>query len=1373
MNKLALNPFLDELDYEKCEFNKSDKYFPKIEIENRCMTISFGSRVISKNFSGYFGIIQESIQTMDLFMVEIDFRQTEYINLFCISKIILTIVETCNRIKYTIYWPASEKYTNNKMLRFLYNKGILDILFNYKNVENVIDGDLVNDFKEVYDFSHCIDVAIAPYKIYKVEKIRKKRYSKEQVVKTVTEIMDEVKDYFKNKQGNSFENIKNRLYLYLYEIIENVYEHAYSRNGFYGILVTYDYLPKYLWTKEKESKEKYIQRGKRLQKENPLSLFGDIEDTYIGGINVWIDDIGQGIAQTVRGGYYQQMYRDTYLKGLNEQKRGRGKTALNGLKLIGDEIANNGDYLWLHDCWHWVGTHCNELKSTIALADESRKEGVQAYEYPFVRGCSYEIKINLARNSREKSNSFNNFGVPLHIDFEQLRELCESAVSRDFDAKRTLLIDLYNSDNHSKRTEDFFEKEFNKLLYRSRAIRKDQFKGELFERIFLKMPEECSFEELTVYDLSQTALFQIRALIETRYYSKILLEHRITRVLLLSTEYFVFVMENENGIFRLKKKYSEEYVKKYKENLLFYFMCFQKNDDFMISTIINKNKKNIIICADIQWGNIKINQYLDLEAMLKDSQIFTILRRMLIRVGGLLSGESRLSIIEEYLESQFSEYLNEFSQPKARKVYVGSLLITKQTERKRAMEEDEKIYLFLHKESTATFNEKYIFLLNFPNVKLRKQKCKYRRIAATHKIERYMEESEEFKFYLSKKYEHLIMRVNYKLGLYSSGLISIISNKNLREAFKEFVAEQLRIIIKKYGSISLKMDESLAGICGNLNQYISEIKGEVLDKENTRIFDKKFIDEKAGIQPGIAVYVTQSVELIRLLELKSNQNGYIVISIFNEIITAEGMDKLISNGYIPFIPIFHKDISIIKEDDLKTFQAFYGSLVPTLRKEVENLFVQTQGSYNIDLLTELQRHFNKRKAYSVLYDVIINNIVYTTNSIIKNSEKDDDYNLLLSVMLWEEQKVTSEYIRDESLLENILIRLEKQADKPVSILVYYCMLVLYVFDASLNIKIIEAHRESIRNIFKFSRNPFIKIIFANILEQWNTLEFRKELNEIFVGNDISLYYQTLYQNAFNNFGEDHDSIIYKYCKNKQLTEIEINNLPSLINENVSLLKLTKPYDEQEEELVELENELKKYYEAKDFGFDFRQKCEELRNHIKKRFIVLNVSNIRVDFKDFIIKRIWQGAKQKNANLEWPEENEDFIICNDNNIPKQMKKLVFPDDNYVIDEIIFLFLDAVKYSKNIKITNASNQDKQSVVWIKCYIEDGCVVIKFFNYLSEKFDDVMENIRNKKRVGKTHLEKFNIAVSYEEDPDEVQVIDEQGHTIETKIAIPFFS
>lgn len=1344
--------------------------FPFIERNNKCMRILFGDRIISKEFSGYFGTIQEYMRTEDISKVEIDFRKTEYINLFCISKIVLTIMETNDGIEYIIYWPSHE---SNKMLRFLYNKGILDILFNTKNVGNIIDGDWVYDYRDKYNFSHCIDTAIFPYKVYRVEKRSEKRYGKEPVVKTVSEIMDIVREYFENRQGNSYENIKNRLYLYLYEIIENVYEHAYTQNGVFGVMVAYDYLPKYLWTKDKRSKEKYIRRGKRLQEENPLSLFGDIEDTYIGGISVWIDDIGKGIAQTVKGGYYQQMYRDTYLNGLNEQARGRGKTALNGLKLIGDEIANNGDYLWIHDCWHWIGTHCNELKSTIALEDESRKGGKTPYEYLFIEGCSYEIKINLARNSKEKRNSFDSFGIPVHIDFERLREICNLVIANEFEEKNTLLIDLFNSDNHSKKTEDFFNKQFSTLLYRSRAIRKEQFKGELFERIFLKMPETYFFEELVVYDLSQTALFQIRALIETRAYSNILNAHRVNRVILISTEFFVFVMEIEDNIFRLKKKFAEGYMQKYREKILFYLMCFQKNDNCLVNTIICKNKKNMLICADIQWGNEKISQYLDIEMMLKDRQIYTIIRRMLIRICGLLAGESRLCFIEEFLENQFSEYLNEFSQVKARKIYVGSLLLTKRTERKRAMEEDEKIYLFLHKESTVKFNDKYIFLFSYPNFKSRKQGYKYRRIEATHKIERYMEESDEFKFYLGKKYEHLISSVDFKVGLFSSGLISIISNRNLREAFREFVTEQLRIIMKKYDSIILKMDHSMLCICDSLEQYISEIKEEVLNRENRRIYEKKFLQEIEGMQPGIIVYVTQSIELTRLLELKSKPTGYVVISIYNEIKTEAGMDTLISNGYLPFIPLLYNDVPIIREDDLKTFKVFYTSLVPTLRREVDKLYIQTQGSYNFDFLTELQRHFNRKSAYSILYDAINNYICYNTNGFNKNEGLEDDYNLLLAIMLWGEKKVRTTNIRDERLLESILIQLEKQKERPVSILIYYCMLVLYVFGASLNIKIIDAHRESIKKIFKFSNNPFIKVIFANILEQWNTLEFKKELNEIFVGNDISLYYQILYQNAFNNFGEDHDSIIYKYCKNKELSQGEIDNLPSLVNESISLLKLTKAFNEQEENLILLENELKKYYDTKNFGFEFRQKCEELRNYVKKRFIVLNVANIRTDFKEFIKSRIWEEAKLKSKELQIPAVNEDFIICNDSNMPKQMKKLVFPDDYYVIDEMIFLFLDSIKYSNNIKITNASNQDKQSIVWIKCFVEEGCVVIKFFNYLSEPFDDVMESIRSKKRVGKTHLEKFNIAVFYEEDPEEVQVIEGQGHTIGTKIMIPFFS
>lgn len=1372
MNKFCFKNMCNELDCEKCMFNDGYYNVPKVEINNSNLRVTFGERIISTTFSGYFGEIQDYIQKDCIKSVEIDFRNTEYINLFCISKIILTIMSTKNRIRYSILWPNPEQSKSYKMLRFLYNKGIIDVLFECEDIENIIEGNLINSYKKVYDFSNCIDSAIFPYKIYYVEKHSPKRYSKELIKKSVEEIMVGIEKYFRNTQENNYENIKNRLNLYLYEIIENIYEHAYYQSGVFGVLVTYDYLPKYLWNKDREGKNRYMQREKRMQKENPLSLFGDIEDRYIGGISIWIDDIGKGIAQTVKGGFYQQMYRDTYLNGLNEQFRGNGKTKLNGLKLIGDEIANNGDYLWLHDCWHWVGTHCNELKSTIALIDESRKEGINAYEHSWVKGCTYEIKINLARNSKGKNNSYKQFGVPMTVGFDELRRLCEEALSDSFVMKNTTLIDLFNSENHTKKIEDFFCVKDSCLLYRSRVIRKEQFKNELFSRIFLDRVEKYYFEEFVIYDLSQTALFQVRALIETKLYSQILIKHGIKTVVLVSAEFYVFVLEIEDETFKLRKKYSEQYIRQNKDRLLFYFKCFQKNDNAIINSIIKKNKKHMLISADIQWGSIQIEQYLDFEVMLQERQIFTVLRNMLVRVSGMLSADTRICFIEDFLEERFAEYLNEFSPAKAVKAYVGSLLLTKQTERKRAMKEDGKIYLFKHRESALKADDTYIFLLNFPIVNLKKQKTKYRRIEATHRIERYMDGSDEFKVYFTRKYEHLVQQLDYKLGLHSTGVFNIIKNKKLKESFKIFVAEQLSILIKKYEYIGLEADINLVDFCGERQEYIDEIKELVISKGNRRILEKKFVEGAERRDSRIKVYITYSIELIKLLEIKVDWEGCIVISVFNEIKSPASLDRLINSGYIPFIPIFHKNASIVTEDDLKTFKAFYESLVPTLRKEVDILFEKTQGGYNFDFLVELQRYFNKENSFSILYDAIINYILYSINSSKGEEDKKEEYDLLLTLLLWQEQKIRMDYIRNDRLLESIMSQLECHTDKGASILIYYCMLVLYIFQASLNVKSIETHRENIKRILRTSKNPYIKVIFANILNQWNTFEFRKELNEIFVGNDISLYYQILYQNTYNDFGEDHDSVLYKYCKNKQLTEEETQKLPSLVSECISLLKLTRPYYEEEEQLVVLEEELKKLYQKEDYGFEFREKCEQLREYVKTRFVVIEVSNLRNNLKGFITKRIWEEAQKKSSSVEVPCANDDFIICPEDK-PKQMNKLIFPNDYYVVDELVFLFLDAVKYSNGIMITNASNEEKQSIVWVKCYIEDGGIVIKFFNNLSEKFDDVLERIQNKKRVGKTHLEKFNIAVSYEEDPKEVHSLKVGGHTIATTIVIPYFN
>ena len=58
------------------------------------------------------------------------------------------------------------------------------------------------------------------------------------------------------------------------------------------------------------------------------------------------------------------------------------------------------------------------------------------------------------------------------------------------------------------------------LFYRSRAIRKETFKNELFDNIFTAIGNEAGFEEMVIYDLNETSFFQIRAQIETIEYSQ-------------------------------------------------------------------------------------------------------------------------------------------------------------------------------------------------------------------------------------------------------------------------------------------------------------------------------------------------------------------------------------------------------------------------------------------------------------------------------------------------------------------------------------------------------------------------------------------------------------------------------------------------------------------------------------------------------------------------------------------------------------------------------------------------------------------------------------------------------------------------------------
>jgi hypothetical protein len=1331
--------------------------------------VKFEEYISAKNFSGYFGKLREEFIGEDILSINIDFRSSTHINLFCISKIILTLFEVIDRKKITIYWPSTIDYKQNKMLRFLYNKGILDLFFN-SNIDNIIEGDITKNYGEYYDFSECFDSAIFPYKIFNIDK-ENLNYDTE-VEKVVKQILNHVKTNINKYRSNSYEYIENRLFLYLFEIIENIYSHAYDKNGQFAVLVTYDYLPGYVWKKDESSKEKYESRVQKLQTNIPMSIYGDIQDRYMGGLSVFIDDVGKGIDNT-SGGYYQQLYRDTFLEGLAKTKRGKGKTILNGLKLVGDQIANNGDYLWLHDNFHWIGSYCIEKTTNIAKEDKSRNF-IQKYEHPYINGVTYEININLSRNSKEKLKSYENFGVQLHLEYDELKSLVQNALNFKEQNSDYALIDLFDSKNLTSTSRIAKSARGKVLFYRSRAIRKEQFKGELFDNILENLSRGVRFNELVIYDLNQTAFFQLRAQIETEDYSRKINKCGIQTIILLSEELHVFVLKYTMGKYFISKQNAVNYITLDKKTLVKYIEYIHYNDNLLLDSLIFANKENLIINSDIKWSGLQIKKYLNIETMFSIRDIFIISRRTLNRINGLLGNNIKMYFIENFMNSLFGEYVNEYINKTNKKVFVGSIILTKQTERKKSIEDDYKIYFYSHPESFDEYSDKYIFLFKFPNANNGVSKIKYRRVESTHKIEAYTEESEQFKIFLNQeKYQPLLCNIDYKIGLYPEGLISVEINEKLYKSFLDFVVLQLKIISENYTYVLLHWGIKLPE--DDIERYTKNIE-EADDIRSINRYEKKITFEKAllGKNPFIDVYLYERISIAKLLEHKTEEQNIKIISIFNENKISDKMDSIFNNGYLPFIPVYYTNGCLISDEHIKRFDSFVKTLMPTYRTEIEKYMIDIDTCYKQDFSFELERFLNLNMSTSkygnILHDVNQYVLRYSINKIDSNGDESKEDLLVMLIVWWYENQINNH--KDcESLLERIIrLYVKMVQNEASSILDFYFVIVLYISNANLGFSTIERNSQFFKTAIENTNNPILKIVLANIINQWNNVELISELNDIFISNDIALYYKMLYQNIFNNCGDDHDSIIGKYIKERNLSEEEKLKVPFLLKEIISLLKLTKPYFEEFEIVNQIGNELIQLCDKQKFSSQFHEKCDELKKSALTRFIVFDKENFKMDFKKFIVDIVGTNIKNIQSDLlDKVETLEDHIVGNPS-LPEKMKKIVIPDDAYVIEEITYLFVDAFKHSDNIKITTKNNQENENIVWIDCKVNEGFIIIRIFNHLTRDFEEVRNEIFNKRRVGKTHLEKFNIKITYLKNPDEV--IDNIGDSIETKIEIPYF-
>ena len=164
-----------------------------------------------------------------------------------------------------------------------------------------------------------------------------------------------------------------------------------------------------------------------------------------------------------------------------------------------------------------------------------------------------------------------------------------------------------------------------------------------------------TFEELVIYDLNQTTLFQMREAIESIEITELLNKSQCKRVVLISEECWIFVLELNGARFSLNKKKAIDYLQENKEQLKQYFRYMITNANKTINNILNKNKNKFIVMGKIEWEGIEINHYINTEEILNDRACFNLIFKEVLRLSGLLNDSQRIVFIEDFMKEFFNE----------------------------------------------------------------------------------------------------------------------------------------------------------------------------------------------------------------------------------------------------------------------------------------------------------------------------------------------------------------------------------------------------------------------------------------------------------------------------------------------------------------------------------------------------------------------------------------------------------------------------------------------------------------------------------------------------------------------------------------------
>ena len=645
--------------------------------------------ITNNNWFPYFGEIQDFLfkQKVKGTTLIVNLENCFYITPGPFISILLTLKRCRIEFEYKINFYFSNETDSSKMfLKFCkregFYKSILDISNNESYVKKIFDlleNGYQNTTKNTSQFNYK---TVFPFVLCCEEKNKNNDF----IENKVEEYLKQIVSYGASIKLDYQTNLKVNLRNIIYELIDNVYCHAYPNSDYiyYGIYIRFRH--------SNTDTRKIGLLENKFSEINGSSIMP--EDIYIfDSIELYFQDIGIGLIESAKNKEIinknskrplRQLFRPVFYN----KRENENKTAHGGLQLIKAMLDENNDFLSVfneHEFISVFAENANYNPSYSISIKDYYKENEN-----FVWGLGYQFVF------LRKVDNKNNIDVENKDDIKSVLSLPLNKNKYRIVEKRSKYSNIINKYEIFSENDD--------VLYC--FLDPKNTKKTVVNIIKQLIKDNQNIESLYLCDIPNFELSIFEMAIDNSTKNYLCGENSSLSNILIITDSLNIVKYSFNkdnkAILQNLGKGKKEILKKY------LYMCKTYDTSLLLSLIDYYNDKEYITKGIIEWSeNIYLNGYINFDMLTSNKYIYKLLLNSLMRVAGLFNYANALSldILTKLLVEDYN-IINNDHLSENKKIYIGSIIVSGTTRKQFVNDDIESIYFFnrsKHKEIYSLF----------------------------------------------------------------------------------------------------------------------------------------------------------------------------------------------------------------------------------------------------------------------------------------------------------------------------------------------------------------------------------------------------------------------------------------------------------------------------------------------------------------------------------------------------------------------------------------------------------------------------------------------------------------------------------------------